>query len=236
MSLDFLEGPTPHLHRRFSDHWAIQRSGVTVHEGTSFVRLDDHGDSVDVHAVRDGEPLVYRAKRVIGADGPASKVVRAVYPDYPKRIPWFMVGQKFHPIVRCPLDTDYFHFWFHPGLGHYTWSHARDGRQIVGVGFKRGDNFDARHRNVVQYLRQKHGVQLSEHTSHEGCAENFGPSLINRYVFGKGNVLITGQAAGFLNMISEGMSCTLHSGALAGEAVEGVRAAAEAVSVGFPRM
>ena len=47
----------------------------------------------------------------------------------------------------------------------------------------------------------------------EGCAENFGPSLINRYVFGKDNVLITGQASGFLNMIGEGMSCALHSGA-----------------------
>jgi len=32
-------------------------------------------------------------------------------------------------------------------------------------------------------------------------------------------VLITGQAAGFLNMIGEGMSCALHSGAISGEAV-----------------
>jgi flavin-dependent dehydrogenase len=62
-------------------------------------------------------------------------------------------------------------------------------------------------------------VKLKEHTDDEGCAENFGPSLINRYVFGKGNVLITGQAAGFLNMIGEGMSCALHSGAISGEAV-----------------
>jgi flavin-dependent dehydrogenase len=60
---------------------------------------------------------------------------------------------------------------------------------------------------------------------HEGCAENFGPSLINRYVFGKGNVLVTGQAAGFLNMIGEGMSCALHSGAISGEAIVEARAA-----------
>ena len=93
------------------------------------------------------------------------------------------------------------------------------GRQIVGVGFKRGDNFAAKHANVVNYLSEKHGVKLKEHTDDEGCAENFGPSLINRYVFGKGNVLITGQAAGFLNMIGEGMSCALHSGAISGEAV-----------------
>jgi hypothetical protein len=63
------------------------------------------------------------------------------------------------------------------------------------------------------------GACLKEDTADEGCAENFGPSLIDRYVFGQGNVLITGQATGFLNMIGEGMSCALHSGAIAGESI-----------------
>ena len=219
LSMDFFGGTTPHLHRKYSDHWAIQQSRAEVHDETSFAGLEDHGDHVLVQARKHGEPLEYRARWVIGADGPSSLVTRAVYPDYPKQIPWFFVGQKFHDIIDCPLDEQYFHFWFHPGLGHYTWSHARDGRQIVGVGFKRGDNFAAKHANVVNYLSEKHGVKLQEHTDDEGCAENFGPSLINRYVFGKGNVLLTGQAAGFLNMIGEGMSCALHSGAISGEAV-----------------
>jgi len=219
LPMDFTEGPTPHLHRRYSDYWAIKRSGAEVHDRTSFSGLSDHGDHVLVEARREGEPVRYRARWVIGADGPSSLVIRALYPDYPKQIPWFFVGQKFHDIIDCPLDPDYFHFWFHPALGHYTWSHARDGRQIVGVGFKRGDNFARRHENVVRYLEEKHGVRLAPHTEDEGCGENFGPSLINRYVFGKGNVLITGQAAGFLNMIGEGISCALHSGAISGEAV-----------------
>jgi flavin-dependent dehydrogenase len=32
-------------------------------------------------------------------------------------------------------------------------------------------------------------------------------------------VLVTDQAAGFLNMMAEGMSCALHSGAIAGESI-----------------
>ncbi|HUQ76699.1 MAG TPA: NAD(P)/FAD-dependent oxidoreductase [Burkholderiales bacterium] len=236
MSMDFTEGDTPHLHRKYSDHWAIKRSGAEVHDQTSFAGLEDHGDHVVVRARHQGANVVYRARHVIGADGPSSLVIRSLYPHYPKQIPWFFVGQKFHDIVECPLDPQYFHFWFHPELGHYTWSHARDGQQIVGVGFKRGDNFDERHRNVVRYLEEKHSVRLSEHTSHEGCAENFGPSLINRYVFGKGNVLITGQASGFLNMIGEGMSCTLHSGALAGEAIVEARLRDKPVQEVYRRM
>lgn len=226
MSMDFDRGPTPHLHRKYSDYWAIKRSGVEIHDETSFVRLNDTSDGVDVVAQinpeaeqHPGETRRYRARFVIGADGPDSRVVKAVYPNYNGQIPWFLVGQKFHEILECPLDPDYFHFWFHPQLGHYTWSHARDGRQIVGVGFPKGGNFNQYHQKVVDYLAEKHGVKLGPPLEPEGCVENFGPSLINRYIFGKGNVLITGQAAGFLNMMAEGMSVALHSGAIAGESV-----------------
>ena len=237
MPMDFFGGTTPHLHRKFSDHWAIQRSGTEVHDQTSFVGLQDNGDHVIVKARKNGEPVEYRTRNVIGADGPSSPVIRAIYPDYPQTIPWFFVGQKFHEIIDCPLDEQYFHFWFHPGLGHYTWSHARDGRQIVGVGFKSGDNFAKKHAVVQQYLDEKHGVKLKPAgDDHEGCAENFGPSLVNRYVFGKGNVLVTGQAAGFLNMIGEGMSCALHSGAISGEAIVEARLRNRPVQEMYRRM
>jgi len=220
MPMNFFHGTTPHLHRKFSDHWAIKQSGAEVHDNTAFLTLNEEDNHLIVTAQKkEGETEDYRARYVIGADGPQLRVVRAIYPHYSKQIPWFFVGQKFHNIIECPLDEEYFHFWFHPKLGHYTWSHARDGRLIVGVGFKRGDNFHKRHDRVVRYLIRKHSVKLEPATEYEGCAENFGPSLINRYIFGKGNVLITGQAAGFLNMIGEGMSCALHSGAIAGESI-----------------
>ncbi|OIO61226.1 MAG: hypothetical protein COX57_07620 [Alphaproteobacteria bacterium CG_4_10_14_0_2_um_filter_63_37] len=221
MSMDFFGGTTPHLHRKYADHWAVLQSGAEIMDETSFLGLEQHPDHVVVTARRKGgERFQIKAKYVVGADGPVSPVIKALYPDYHNRIPMFFVGQKFHEIIDCPLDEEYFHFWFHPELGHYTWSHARDGRQIVGVGFKIGDSFHDRHRFVADYFEKKHGVKLGPaDEDHEGTAENFGPSLINRYVFGKERVLITGQATGFLNMIGEGMSCALHSGAIAGESI-----------------
>jgi len=221
MSMDFFGGTTPHLHRKPADHWAVCRSGVEVMDETSFQSLEQHPEHVLVKAKRKGgEPVFFKARYLIGADGPVSPVLKSLYPGYHNRIPMFFVGQKFHRIIECPLDEEYFHFWFHPELGHYTWSHARDGRQIVGVGFKTGDSFHDRHKFVANYFEEKHGVRLHPaDDDHEGCAENFGPSLINRYVFGRERVLITGQATGFLNMIGEGMSCALHSGAIAGESV-----------------
>jgi flavin-dependent dehydrogenase len=218
VTMDFDSGPTPHLHRKYSDHWAMLRSGAEIHDRTEFIGLSDRGTHVDVIARRDESTINYSARFVIGADGRCLAVAKAVYPDYTRRIPWFLVGQKFHTVIDCPLDDRYFHFWFNADLGHYTWSHARNGKQIVGVGFLRGENFDVRHRRVVEYLERMHHVRLGPAESPEIVPANFGPSLINRYIFGKGNVLITGQAAGFFNMIAEGMSCALHSGAIAGEA------------------
>lgn len=220
LPMDFHGGPTPHLNRMNADYWAIMRSGVTVHDRTTFVGLEDSGKDVMVIVLRDGKPVMYKARYVIGADGPKSPVTRCIYPDYQKGIPWFMVGQKMHAVIECPLDDDYFHFWFHPNLGHYTWCHARNGLQIVGVGFPVGSKtLSKAHMNAVEYLEKKHGVKLMDAEIQEGSSHNFGPSLINRYIFGKGNVLITGQSAGFFNMLAEGMSCALHSGAIAGEAV-----------------
>ena len=219
MPMDFHYGSTPHLNRQYSDHWALLQSGAEVHDLTRMTGLEDRGTHVEVFARRDKEEVKYKARFVIGADGPNSHVVRSLYPGYRKSIPWFAVKQFFHEIIDCPLDREYFHFWFNPLLGFYTWSHERNGGQILGVGYDASDNLNVRHDKVISYMEDKHGVKLKPTEDREGSVNNFGLSLINRYVFGRGNVLVTGQAAGFLNMIAEGMSCALHSGAIAGEAV-----------------
>jgi flavin-dependent dehydrogenase len=219
MPMPFDHGPTPHLNRMNSDYWAIKSSGVEVHDRTRLVEVDDKGSHVDVLARRDKQDIRYRARLVIGADGPNSQVVRCLYPGYKQSMPWFMVRQHLHEIDDCPLDPEYFHFWFHPELGYYTWSHERNGRQILGVGYETGENLERRHQRTLEYLQKNYGVKLKPTDDRESSINNFGLSLINRYVFGKGNVIVTGQAAGFLNMIAEGMSCALHSGAIAGESV-----------------
>ena len=105
MSMDFFGGTTPHLHRKYADHWAIESSGAEVHGATSFIRLQQQGEEQIVTTrKKGGDEVQYRSRYVIGADGPSSPVLRSLYPDYPQQIPLFFVGQKFHEIIDCPLD------------------------------------------------------------------------------------------------------------------------------------
>jgi flavin-dependent dehydrogenase len=39
--MDFNGGPTPHLNRKNADYWAIRKSGVIVHDSTTFLDLED---------------------------------------------------------------------------------------------------------------------------------------------------------------------------------------------------
>jgi len=121
---------SPHLHRKEADYWAIQRSGAEVHDQTSFIGLQDNGDHVIVQAKRMGEPVECRARQVIGADGPSSPVIRALYPEYQQSIPWFIVEQKFHEIIECPLDEQYFISGFTPISGSIQCGAGYEERRI----------------------------------------------------------------------------------------------------------
>jgi flavin-dependent dehydrogenase len=218
LPMDFTAGPTPHIYRKFADYHVVKLSRAEIHEGTEFLGIEPGGREVVVKARRRDEPVTYRARYVIAADGPRSTVVSKLYPSFRDSIYWFVVGQKYYR-GEMNLDPAYFHFMIHPKLGYYNWTHPENGCHIVGYTCEHGESWAEGHTRIVDYFRESHGFRIREEVSREGCLENFGMSLTNNFVFGKDRVLVTGQAAGFLNMMAEGMSCALHSGAIAGEAV-----------------
>ena len=221
LPMPFLAGPTPHIYRKHADHHVVKASRADVHEHTEFRGLEIGEKEVVVRARRMSEncrEVTYRAKYVIAADGPRSEVVARLYPSFRDSIHWFVVGQKYYK-ADLELDENWFHFTINSSLGYYTWTHAENGCHIVGYTDEHGEPWPKGHARVVDYFQRHHGLRIREEVSKEGCIENFGMSLTNHFVFGERRVLVAGQAAGFLNMMAEGMSCALHSGAIAGESI-----------------
>jgi flavin-dependent dehydrogenase len=218
LSMPFTPGPTVHIYRKHADHHVVRACRAEVHERTEFLSIHPREHDVLVEAKRAGEPITYRAKYVIAADGPRSSVVASLYPAFRDSIYWFVVGQKYYK-AEMNLNQDWFHFTINSKLGYYTWSHPENGCHIVGYTCEHGQSWLEGHGRVLKYFEEHHGMKIREEVSKEGCLENFGMSLTNNFVFGKSRVLVTGQAAGFLNMMAEGMSCAMHSGAIAGESI-----------------
>ncbi len=218
LQMPFHPGPTPHIYRKFADHHVVKKSRAEIHERTEFLDLEPGEKDVVVRAKRMEEPVTYRARYVIAADGPHSNVVAKLYPTIRDSIWWFVVGQKYYK-ADVDLDQKWFHFTINSKLGYYNWSHPENGTHIIGYTCEHGESWPAGHAKIVRYFEKVHGLKIREEVFREGCIENFGMSLSNNFVFGKRRVLVTGQAAGFLNMMAEGMSCALHSGAIAGESI-----------------
>jgi flavin-dependent dehydrogenase len=218
LPMPFIPGPTPHIYRKFADYHVVKQSRAEIHERTEFVDLESGPRGVVVRAKRGDEPVTYRARFAIAADGPHSNVVSKLYPNFRDSIYWFVVGQKYYK-AEIDLDPHWFHFTINSRLGYYNWTHPENGCHIVGHTCEHGDSWPDGHAKVVRYFERRHGLKIREEVSKEGCLENFGMSLTNNFVFGRDRVLVTGQAAGFLNMMAEGMSCALHSGAIAGESI-----------------
>lgn len=221
LPMPFIPGPTPHIYRKHADHHVVKASRAEVHEHTEFRDLETGANDVLVRArnvAENGKEVVYRAKYVIAADGPRSEVVTKLYPAFRDSISWFVVGQKYYK-ADLDLDQRWFHFTINSQLGYYTWTHPENGCHIIGYTDEHGEPWTQGHDKVLKYFEQHHGLRIHEEVSKEGCIENFGMSLTNNFVFGERRVLVTGQAAGFLNMMAEGMSCAMHSGAIAGESI-----------------
>jgi flavin-dependent dehydrogenase len=218
LPMPFIPGPTPHIYRKFADHHVVKACGAEIHEQTEFESVESLPDGVVVRAKRHGEPVSYRAKYLVAADGPRSAVVTKLYPSFRDSIWWFVVGQKYYK-AELNLDPQWFHFTIHPRLGYYNWTHPEQGCHIIGHTCEHGDAWPEGHARVVEYFERHHGLRIREEVFKEGCLENFGMSLSNHFDIGRDRALVTGQAAGFLNMMAEGMSCAMHSGAIAGESI-----------------
>jgi flavin-dependent dehydrogenase len=220
LAMPFIPGPTPHIYRKFADHHVVKESRTEIHERTEFRDIETGPKDVLVKARRvgSGEEIHYRAKYVIAADAPRSEAAAKLYPAFRKSIYWFVVGQKYYT-ADLDLDPQWFHFTINAQLGYYTWTHAENGCHVIGYTDEHGEHWPKGHARALEYFETHHGLRIREEVSKEGCLENFGMSLTNNFVFGERRVLVTGQAAGFLNMMAEGMSCAMHSGAIAGESI-----------------
>jgi len=215
--------PPAHLTmRRDFDHMLLRRAlaaGAADFSGQRVAALEPGANRV---RLRSGEVLDYRG--LIGADGVQSIVARALFgaPFDPARIGFALeieapaAGPA--PGPETPVRID-----FAAADWGYGWVFPKRGGTTIGLGGLHRRNPDIRAR-LAFYLDS-----LGIDRDRAAVKGHFLPFGGYRDRPGRGNILLAGDAAGFVDPITgEGIGHAIHSGALAAEAL------AEALARGRP--
>jgi len=218
MPVDFVESEAPQVWRKEFDYWLLLQSKAEIHDNTNFLNFEENPDYIKVNCISHDKNVSYRCKYLVGADGPFSNIVHQLYPEFRKRFPFVFVGQYFYD-ADLELAQNRFHFFVNPKLGYYSWCNKKDQFWNIGCAPLKPGRFLEFQRRVEEHLKKKHGLKIRRILHADGCYENGGMSATNHYLFGRGNVLVTGQAAGFLDFLGEGMTPSMISGKQAARAI-----------------
>jgi geranylgeranyl reductase family protein len=192
-----------------------EAAGARLMTGTRVAGIDLQDNQL---TLGDGRRIGYRV--LVGADGVTSAVARALFgrPFDPDRIGFALEREM--PPVTDPETAATVRVDFGAADWGYGWSFPKRGSTTVGVGGlqRRNPDMKARMRAYADLLGQGEA---------EGMKGHFLPFGDYRRRPGRGNVLLAGDAAGFVDPITgEGIAHAMASGRLA--AASAARALREA--------
>ncbi len=200
--------------KKFSS-WLLNRlpPKVTILSHAALENLNIVGDGIEI-VVKHRKNLNLKTKYLIGADGTASSVRRAISDISTKRSTLYQV------FVNASNKETNNSSWFifdRSITKHYSWVIPKGSHTIVGTTLEGSDkrNMNLLLKKVAEELRIS-----TEIVGTEGHPATLIGNL-DEIALGTGNVLLIGEAAGLISPSSfEGISYALESGLMAAQAIK----------------
>ncbi|MCF6158319.1 MAG: NAD(P)/FAD-dependent oxidoreductase [wastewater metagenome] len=210
----------PNVWRSAYDYWLIENSGAEVKDCCSLKGFYDYGDYLRVECTdgAHGKTIHITSKYLISAEGCKSTIRALLEPSFEKGLKWFIAYQNYYE-GNSDLDPYFYHGFLEPHYGEvYAWYSTKDGLQVFGTAVRKGSKIYPCLQRYSEMLKERFGLKSGRLVRKVSCLGNDMCSTGNFYL-GKGNVLLVGEAAGFLHAFGEGISCALSTGLLAAEAI-----------------
>jgi flavin-dependent dehydrogenase len=199
------------------DHFLATSSGADLRDQTRLLRVWDRGDKVEAVLKRNGREFQVRSRYLIGADGGHSRVVRNIAPEIYRDMTWAVACQKYYE-GTVEADERYLYWFLKPNMGPFPWLNLKDGQVIVGLAMIHGQEFGPKFFLHLDFLKREFGLKIKREVATEACIANTMTPL-NRFLPGRGRVLLAGDAMGLMHQGGEGISCALASGGHAAQAL-----------------
>lgn len=223
----------PNVWRSEYDYWLVMNSGAEVKDCHALINFNDTGDYVllKVRDVLNDNVIDIKCEYLISAEGSKSVIRAGLEPEFESSLKWFVAYQNYYE-GSSDLDPYFFHGFMNPQFGEvYAWFSVKNGMQVFGTAVKKGKKIRPFLSRYTEFLENKFNLKCGRLVRKSGClGNNMCPE--GRFYLGKGNVLLVGEAAGFLNAFGEGISCALSTGLFAAEAIsKGIKSNNNALEV-----
>ena len=210
----------PNVWRSEYDYWLIKNSGAEIRDCCTLKGFQDFGKYVtlECYDVSNDKTILIKCKYLISAEGSRSVVRTGLDSDFEKGLKWFVACQYYYK-GDADLDPYFYHGFLDSQYGEvYAWFNVKDGLQIIGTSVRKGCKIYPYFEKFTTMLQKRFNLKQKKLVRKVGCLGN-NMCTTGRFYLGKGNILLVGEAAGFLNAFGEGISCALSTGLFAADAI-----------------
>lgn len=196
------------------DFWLCKESAASLVDNCLLVDFRKGDQGILVRLKHGDKYVTVKTDYLIGADGPISRVRRSLLPEYDKSVNWISLYEE-HYEGTINLDPEWMYWILEPAsfgsllhkdkLIHITASNNRKETAKESLG------------RFVEYLKNTHGLKIEKTIVKRGIVMNNMPYR-ESYLLGEDNVLLVGEAAGFVRAL-DGITSALVTGKAAGESI-----------------
>jgi menaquinone-9 beta-reductase len=196
------------------DFWLCEESRALLADNCLLVDYKKEGRDISVRVKHAGNYMKIKTKYLIGADGPISRVRRSLFPEFDKTLNWVALYEE-HYEGKIDLDPEWM-YWIIDPTSFGSLLH-KDSNIHLTVSNSKEETAKNSLNRFVKFLIDKHGLKIEKTTMTRGIVMNDMPYREN-YLLGDENVLLVGEAAGFVRAL-DGITGALVSGKAAGESI-----------------